>query len=75
MLPEAAPYWNAFATLSPARPWISTGHGAIPQGLQYEAMRAYAADFGFLEMLPEFLQILGAMDAEYLSHHRPKPAP
>lgn len=65
--PVARPYYNAWHELHRSRQWASGGMGpAIPIGLAYSEIAAYARDAGYVgDSFREFVQLMGAMDAVY----------
>ncbi len=62
------PYWNGFLYLTRRRPLYVGLGGVIPGALQYTELVAYARDHGFThpDDLDEFIQLVDALDIEYL---------
>ncbi len=60
--------WEAFWTLTVGRQYVSTGMGATPAPLSFEAIDRYARRFGphNADGFEEFLILLTALDREYL---------
>ena len=68
--------WEAFWTLSAGRQYVSTGVGAIPAPLSFEAIDRYARRFGphDADAFEEFLILLTTLDREFLEIGRERRA-
>jgi hypothetical protein len=72
--PDLLNVWTAWHRLSIGRSYISTGFGASPGPVSYEAIDAYARRFGphGLREFEEFLTLVLALDGAYLKHQSEK---
>ncbi len=60
------PYWNAFQVLNRGRVWSMGMGGAVPMGIGYHDLSAYARDYGL--PIDELVELVGQMDGVFLAH-------
>jgi hypothetical protein len=63
----AHPYWEAFDLLAARRDYLVGMAAVLPRALDVSEIRAAAPLFGFEDTDLEFVQIISALDNEYLA--------